>query len=682
MGLLARKLEWRATSKLIGHPKDPGLVNILGLGIDTSSGIPVDPDRALCLGAVYQAVRIISETVAQVPLLTYERTGEMGKRRATDHPLFSVLASRPNPEQTSFEWRETMVGHMALRGNAYSEIVMDGGGAVRELWPIHPDRVRLERNRQRQRSYVINLPEGGQVVFPARKVLHLKTLWGKSVVSLARESIGVGLALDEYAGRFFSNGASPRGAMMMPVGKNLGATTELAEPSRKRLRQSFEETHGGVKNFHRILILEDGMTWQQIGMSQQDAQFLESRRFQVTDIARWFNLPAHMLNDLEKATFSNISQQAIAFVRYSMMPWFGRIEQGLSMKLLTETEQRTHFVEFLVDGLLRGDMEARGKFYTQLFQIGVLSPNEIRSRENDNPYEGGDEHFVQLNMVPVSQSRELLDSDATPGDDGGSSDGGDRSRLAAGGGLKLRQRRAAEERRRIALLALPLFSQAAGRLVRGEDRHLRQAVERLLELEDLDVFQNFIDDFYVVEGDFRQFARRQLEPAFTELASRITPVASREAGSEPDKDFLPAFVAGLTDAFTARHAESSRGQLRALANEDGDRRGRILERLDGWKDRRSRKIAVRETTRVNAAVTQKIGRLAGLQRLQWVTFDENCSFCTELSGRIIGTKEMFVPAGTELIVDGAAPMIIRGSIGHPPLHSGCTCTVVVVNQGG
>jgi len=581
MGLLARTFESRATTAVNPlHPKDPGLVSLLGLGTATASGVAVSPDRAMSYSAVYQAVRIISETVAQVPLLTYERTGEQGKRRATEHPLFPVLATQPNPEQTSFEWRESMVGHLALRGNAYSEIVMDRGGAVRELWPLHPDRVHPYRTEGGQRRYKVDVSGGGMVDLADQKILRLRTLWGMSVVSLARESIGVGLALDQYAGRFFSNGSSPRGAMMMPPGKNLGEG-ELAEENRKRLRQSLSDTHGGVENFHRVVILEDGMKWEPIGMTQEDAQFLQSRRFQVTEIARWFNLPAHMLNDLEKATFSNISEQAIAFVRYSMMPWFTRIEQALSSRLLSPLEHRTHFVEFLVDGLLRGDMAARGEFYTKLFQLGALSPNEIRSLENHNPFDGGDEHFVQLNMVPVSQAAEMQ---ATGSDPASPAEG-----------------RSAEDQRRILAVVRPLVAAAAARLVRAEDRNVRRALARTLDFEDLEGFRTFLDGFYGATGEARALARRSFEPAFAALAERLAEMVG--LGAELDARAIAR--AAATD-IAESYADESRSQLSDAADSHT-----VLGKLKTWKDLRARELTDRGLREVNLSVSVEAKRLAG-----------------------------------------------------------------------
>lgn len=378
-------------------------------GGPTNSGQRVNQNTALNLTVVYACIRVLAESVASIPLVVYRRTANGGKERATDHPVYRVLHDRANEDQPSFMWRETIMGHLGLRGNTYSEKEYDNAGRLIGLWPITPDRVQVRRARQ-VKQFLIEV-EGTPRAFTSREILHIPGLGydglvGYTPLTVAREAIGLGLAAQEHGARFFSNGANPGGVLEHP-GK-------LGPDALKNLRASWTERHSGTANAYKPAILEEGMKWHQLSVSNRDSQFLETRKFQISEIARIFRIPPHMVGDLERATFSNIEQQSIDFVVHTLRPWLVRIEQVLNWELFDESERAEYFAEFNVEGLLRGDSAARGAFYTQMFNLGALSVNDIREKENMNPVEGGDKRFVPLNMVTLDKAGETPEPPPSP----------------------------------------------------------------------------------------------------------------------------------------------------------------------------------------------------------------------------------------------------------------------------
>lgn len=359
----------------------------------TASGAFVTPDRAMRVVAVFAAVRVLAESLAQVPLILYRRIDDKSKERATDHWLYRLLHVKPNAWQSSFEWREMMQAHAALRGNAYSFKVRVRG-EIRELLPIHPDRVQVAQDDKWRLEYTVSLPDGSAAKFGSGDIFHLRGLssngyMGISPIMMAREAVGLAIETERHGAQLFGNGARPSGLL---------STEQSLKPEQMNMiRDSWRESQGGDKRLGTA-VLDGGMKYEQMGLSNEDAQFLETRKFQITEIARLFRVPPHMLADLERATFSNIEQQALGFVKYTMMPWYVRWEQAISLQLLPEADQDDLFAEFLVDGLLRGDIVSRNKAYEIGLRNAYLNPNEVRAMENRNPYEGGDEYRWAANV--------------------------------------------------------------------------------------------------------------------------------------------------------------------------------------------------------------------------------------------------------------------------------------------
>lgn len=402
MGLTARLMEQRSQVTTL---KDPAkwLVDWWGGGA-TSSGVTVTPNKARSITAVWCAVRIIAESIAASPLFIYKRRPDgKGRDKQINNPLHRLLHDQPNPWQTSFEWLEMMTGHACLRGNAYSEIVYDGRGGIKMLVPRHPDRIRVYDITgagigDQVLAYEYHPVSGPPRMLFADEVLHLKGLSddglvGLSVIDEFREVLGIGIATEQYAGRFFANYGNPGGVLTHPK--------SLTEGAALRLQQQWQAKHTGVENAHKVAVLEEGLTWTAIGVKPQDSQLLESRKFSVTEFARILRVPPHKLYELDRSTNNNIEHQSIEFVTDTLRPWAVRWEKRLAVSLLTSKERNDgYYIEFNLDGMLRGDIQTRFRAYAMGRQWGIFSPNDVLAKENMNPREdpGGDAYHEPLNM--------------------------------------------------------------------------------------------------------------------------------------------------------------------------------------------------------------------------------------------------------------------------------------------
>lgn len=370
-----------------------------GAASQSVAGIQVDADTALKISTVWACVSLLSETIASLPLVMYRNLNDDGRERARNHPLYSVLHDQPNKIQTAAEFREMMMGHVLLRGNAYAQIIPGDKGPVDQLLPIHPDRVRVEKLPNGRLRYQVRGDDGLEKPLNQEDVFHLRGpsadgITGMSIIEYARDSFGLSLAAERYGGRFFRNDSRPGGV--------LKTDRKLSTDAANRLKSSWEAAHT-AGNQARVAVLEDGLEWQQVGLSNEDAQFLETREFQAEDVCRWFRVPPHMVGLTSKSTSwgSGIEQMGIAFVTYTLLPWLTRWEQAIARDLIIATG--VYFASFVVEGLLRGETGSRYSAYATGRQWGWLSVNDIRRLENMNPIENGDVYLQPMNMTEAGE---------------------------------------------------------------------------------------------------------------------------------------------------------------------------------------------------------------------------------------------------------------------------------------
>ena len=383
--------------------RDSGTLFVFGRA---NSGEQVDEKSAMQIATVYACVRLLAESVAQLPLHLYRVTDHDGQEKAQDHPLYKILYREPNPEMTRFSYIEAVMTHLLLWGNSYSQIIRDGKNNVLGLYPLLPENVEIDRTESGELFYIYHAytnevpgEKNKDVIFQRDEVLHIpglsfNGLVGFSPIAMMKNALGTTMAVEKYGSAFFKNGAQPAGVLEHPG--------VLKDP--QKIRDNWTRAYGGPGNAHKVAVLEEGMQYKPISLPPEDSQFLSTREFGVEEICRIFRVPPHLVQDLKRSTFNNIEHQGISFVQYTLMPWLARIEQAIVKDLLMEDEKELFFPKFNVDGLLRGDYKSRMDGYSIGISTGIISPNEARRKENMPPLseeEGGDFHIVNGTFIKL-----------------------------------------------------------------------------------------------------------------------------------------------------------------------------------------------------------------------------------------------------------------------------------------
>lgn len=501
----------------------------------SESGEVITPESALSVSAVLAAVTIIAEDISSLPLVLYRRVAGGGKSRAFDVPYYSLMHDAPNPEHTSMIFREIMVSHLLAWGNFYGQMIWDSSGTVTEIWPLRPDRMEVAR-KNGQRVYLYRSADGVQHSFTQDDILHIPAfgfdgLTGYSRIALARNAIGLAKSTEKYGSKLFSNGAKPGVVLKHP--KTLGAVAA------KNILESWNANYQGADNSHRTALLEEGMDITQIGIPPEDAQFLETRQFQVSEIARIFRVPPHMIGDVSGSTSwgSGIDSQEQGYVAHTLRPWMIRIEQALSQQVLLSDQRAYLFFEHLVDGLLRGDIQTRYASYVQAITNGIMSPNEIRARENLNPYPGGDAYYHPLNIGESAA--------AAP---------------AAANANPLAQ----------------LYQDSAARVIRRECNDIRGAARRTLARGQEAEFRTWLGEFY---REHRGFTARQFAPLLA--AQRAI------SGAEPDgqvESYFDGYISRRVEAVLALSAGEIDGALDAWLESADQMAADLMQIFGGQND--------------------------------------------------------------------------------------------------
>lgn len=638
-----------------------------GVGRQTFSGVSVSHESALMYSAVFRAVDLISKHVAMLPFVLFERTGERSKVRAEGHPVYNLLRLAPNPMMTAYNYRVALMAHVLLWGNHYSEIVWGRDGYPRELWPLRPDRMEMRRDRNGELFYRYRYGDGGSSDLRPYQVLHIRGLnldgeKGLSVIGHARQTIGLGLAAEQFGAEFFGNGARPGGVLEYPG--------VLGDEGFDALQESWLAAHQGLGNSNRVAILEEGVTYKQIGIPPEDAQFLETRKFQVTDIARFFGVQPHKLMDLGHATFSNIEHQSIEYVQDALQPWAVNLEQSVDLQLLLPSERGRFYSKLLLAALLRGDSQARTESYASGIQNGYYSINDVRALEDMDPVAGGDAHLVQMNLGPL----DAIGGGATMPKAVGGSRAAPAKREAARL-VDAAEMRSASQRRRVRESYLRVLADALGRVFRREANDVGNKARSMLGDGAVADFETWLAEFY---REHEGFIGRQMFDVVLVFAELIADVAWDEVGTTPDRNRLERFINGYVRSLATRLAATSEGRLRRLLDELGAEALDAIEtELESWRETRPQQVARGEVVRADGAVAVMVYGLAGRGK-RWVSFGDNCPYCNDLDGTVMADAgQPFLSSGTEYQPDGAeAPLVVGRDVGHAPAHDGCDCMVV------
>jgi HK97 family phage portal protein len=500
------------------------LIDVAG-GRQTEAGPRVNAKTANSLSAYYAAMRAISEDVGKLPLFVYERIDPRGKRRAREHPVFPLLHDAPNDDMGSMTFRETATSRALGWGGGFAEIERTGRDVPVALHLIHPSRVGIGRDEGKLVYDVRSEDFGGEPVrIPAHDMLHIHGLGedgvsGYALSVLGKQAIGLGLATEQFGARFFRNGARPGGGLKHP--------STLGDDAARHLRESWTKIHQGAANANNVAIMEEGMEWQSFGIPPEEAQFLETRQFQVEEIARWFRMPPHKLQHLLRSTFSNITEQNQEYVGDTLMPWTVRWEQEIKRKLFGPRET-DYFAEHLFKGLLRGNPTQRIIFYRGMANIGAMSPNDIREAENENGIgPAGDVYRVALNTQPVDQTAS--------------------GRLEIGGGRQQVRITTLQplDSSLVRAAHLPLFEEAAQRVIAKEAKAAVRAAKKYAA--DADAFTAWADGFWAEQLDY--------------LVQALTPAATSCALLVSDDLDLTGKVGDVVQAYAASHVERAAAGL-------------------------------------------------------------------------------------------------------------------------
>lgn len=636
----------------------------------TNAGVSVTMDSALTMAAVFACVRILAEDVAKLPLLVYKRRKDGGKDRAVDHPLYEILHNAPNEEMTSYAWREGQQAWLGSWGNAYSIIRSNRGGQVVELWPLRSEWMQVNRDNGNL-VYEYSVDGLQPKTYPASMILHthgfgFDGIQGYSPIRLARQTIGLGMAAEGYGARFFANDARPGIVLKHPGKLSQGAADRLKEESEK---------FSGMGNQWKPRLLEEGLEIIEVGVPPEDAQFLQTRKFQVEEVARWFRMPPHKIQDLERSTNNNIEHQSIEYVVDTLLPWLTRWEQALTQKLLTERERsQGYFVAFLVDGLLRGDITSRYEAYTKARQWGWMSADDVRALENLNPLPGdqGKIYMVPLNMIPAesvgagfgateAQARQL-------------SQPGERRTLHP----EERAGQAARYRHKLMGAYKGTFKDAAGRVVRAEARDIRQQAQKMVGLHPDADFEQWLAAYY---ENHANFTADQFLPVLLSYAELVAEAVAQEGhaveAQENIQRFMEVYGQGVGTRHSGRNLYTLQSKLAQARDGELDALAIIEETLDHWVENQPEMMAQEETVRSNNGLATMLYGMAGVLYLTWISLGKSCPYCSDLNGRVVGIQEYFLTAGSEYQPEGAEqPLTVNKSKRHPPAHAGCDCLVV------
>jgi len=649
--------------KISGLTTDEAFLNA---GRRSYTGRHVSPDTAMQIATVFACVRVIANNIAQLPLKVYRLDSAGRKEEATNHPLWPLFQKKPNPLTTPFLWKQTVFASALLRGNSYVEIEYAGSGWPAALWPLQASGMsaRLEK-RQPVYEYSPSISDVGTFGrVPDYRMHHMRSLandgfLGRSVVREAMHTLELSLATEEFGARFFGQGAAPGVALLHPG--------VLSTRAKDNIQESFDARHEGVNRSHKTAVLEEGMKVERIGIPPEEAQFLETRRFQTIEICRWFSVPPHMVYDLERATFSNIEHQSIAFVQDSLMPWIVNHEEQMAMDLIErEGWESNVFADYDVDQRLRGDTLTRHRTYQIGIMNGIRSPNEARAKENDPPYEGGDQYFRPGNLQPVN--------------------GSDKSEASSTADERAR-RQAEQEQRQAA------YDQALRDLWAAAQPGLQARLENVVALETAAVRKALADtELTIFVSWLRRFYDRELPEAYREaIGALLQTLAARtgrmvvlgldESWTEDLQAELEAYAEEVLAVAADGYAASHRRQVEALIRDEGAEAGEaaaraaVEERMMGWSETEAGRKARKTAFSAGNAFALAGMAAVGITAVAWAARGDSCQFCRALDGKTVAIGEAFVGAGDSVTGADGEALTVNNARRHGPLHEGCDCTV-------
>jgi HK97 family phage portal protein len=642
----------------------------------TLSGVRVDEETAIKYLTVYDCVSLVSGDVSNLPLLLYRHLpGKFGKERATDHPKYDLFHTAINEEITSRSWVESGISHNMLWGNHYALKIFNGLGKLIAIWPFpEPSAIEPYRSKKDNRiHYKYRLQSGEEVDKTRDEILHIpgwgfNGIVGISPITIAREAIGLGLSTEQFGQRFFSNGTHPSGILSMPP-----ETQRMGEDVAKKYLETVKQQVSGLGKSHSIMLLRNGETYHPLTMPLDDAQFLESRQFQKLEIAGMYHVPPHKIAvHGANSNYNNEEQENRHYVDSCLLSWLRRWETCLNQQVLTIQERRDgYFFEFLIDGLLRGDSAARVAYYTGMKNIGAITNNEIRSKENMNPLpddQRGDETTMPLNFMFVKDI--VAEQNKPEPEPVIEKDEEDRLLLDW---AKRSTKRSIIVRDRIVRNYKPLIYRASQVVVYKEVKSIKAQVNKIGGERDSTSMDQWLDDFY---QEMAEYIKQKLGPTLESFAQAIADSVLHEIGDDKvSQDEIDTFIANYINTYIVRHSSSSVGQIKSLLAEDGGLE-KVVERVDEWEDKRAEKITENETVRLSNGMFSVVVFAAGMSTIFRIRGKSTCPYCRSLEGRVISKAVPLLNEGDEIKPSqDHSPMVMKTVKYHPPIHQGCDCYI-------
>ena len=673
-GFIRRGFEARASDRVVSNLS---LEEAFREGLQQSyTGRHVSAETSMQVSTVYRCVSVLSNNIAQLPLKIYRRDSQGQRQEATDHPLWHLFHRRPNRLMTAYTWKQTVFQTALLRGNAYNEIEFAGNGFPAQLWPLRPDGMQAQLSRRQPvYRYTAGMedPKSSNGLIPDYRIHHLRSLstdgfLGRSIVRQAMHTLELALGTEEFGARFFGQDATP-GVVLMHPG-------ELSPTAKGNIQSSFDKRHRGVGKAHKTAVLEEGMKAERIGVPPEEAQFLETRQFQVLEICRWFGVPPHMAYELSRATFSNIEHQSIAFVQDSLLPWIVNHEEQLLADIIErEGYESNVWAEYVLDGRLRGDTPSRYRVYQIGVMYGLLSRNEARAKENLPAYDGGDEMLMPANLAPAKQisagqeEKEPVDVDDTDTRE-------KRSRPAT-------TRDDVQELRDIWARSAKAIEERLDGLVNYEAAALQEA----LEGRTMHAFVRWLSDFF---GDeLPQLYIETLGSSIEDLAGWTGAAVIASLGEEWTAEIaesIEAYAAEVLQTDANGYAASHRRQIEALIGDEGGAEGEaaariaVEERLLGWQENEAGKRGRKAAYEAGNAIALAAMAAVEITMVAWAARGDSCKYCRALDGKVVAIGEAFVSAGGSVSAEDGESLQVSGIRKHAPLHGGCDCGTRAVRE--
>jgi len=633
----------------------------------TIAGTNVSETSSLTISALFGALNFLAGTLASLPRVIYRRLPNGGKERAYDHPFYDRIHNRPNESKlTAWQWIYTSIMHKYLWGNWYTYIERNNY-QNQILFPLLPDRTWPDKDRLDR--YITHKANGQQVNLPSENILHiphisLEGITGKGVIHYARESLGIVKAQEEFAANYFGKGTKAGGFVEIEH--------KMDEETRVGLQNDFNEKYGDLGNSWKAIFMTGGAKFKQQELDAVKAQALESRQFSVVEIARWTNLPPHILRELSRATFSNIEEQGLELVIYSLLPLTTQIEQAMNNTFFTEKDRKTHYVKFELKGLLRGDIKTRTEFYKTMLDRGVYNADMVLELEDMNPQPNG---LGKIYMMPLNMVNKELVISGQP-----LTIEAENKEIITKRSVEIFQKRTAALRRKITIAYKKQFEAYGKQIVSTEVKDIREAIEKMLNEKDSKEFEVWLEGYY---SEFSKKVDNLSAPLLASYAEAILPIALQEIGSEMDIGIqYDRFQSQYREFFVKRHISGSQGQLRAVIRDAEEQHRDVIEaldeRLNEWEEKRSGKIAMRESVRAENAFTRSVFAIAGITQLMSVSYGKSCPYCNDLDGKIVGIDQPFLSAGSFQPEGAETPLNITSNHFHPPYHDGCDCGIMAV----